>query len=186
MKRLRARPTYIAITLCFFAAVAAMSAVTCRSVMKAVYPVRYEDAVLKYSVEYGLDASLVYAVIKTESSFDPNARSNKGALGLMQFMPDTLDWICLRSGENLRFEDLRDGETAIRCGAFMLKLLLDEFGSIETALAAYHAGRGQVNRWLADSGISSDGKTLDRIPFPDTAHYVGKVTRAIRIYEKLY
>jgi len=176
----------VILTLCFFAVVAVMSAVTYRSVLKAVYPLKYEDSVQKYSVEYGVDANLLYAVIKTESSFNPDARSELGALGLMQFMPDTLDWICGKMGERLAFEDLRDGDTAIRCGAFMLRLLLDEFGSADTALAAYHAGRGRVNGWLRDPGISADGKTLDNIPYRDTAHYVSKVRRAVRIYDNLY
>ena len=55
----------------------------------------------------------------------------------------------------------------------------------ETAVAAYHAGRGRVNGWLADESISPDGKTLGDIPIPETAHYVRKVMRAVNIYEKL-
>ncbi len=53
-------------------------------------------------------------------------------------------------------------------------------------MAAYHAGRGQVNEWLADSSISADGVHLDTIPISDTAHYVDKITKAIDVYKKLY
>ncbi len=172
--------------LLFAAAVVLMSAVTSVSVMKALYPMKYTDIIADYSARFGIEAELVYAVINTESSFDPEAISDVGALGLMQMMPDTLDWICGKTGETLTFEDLKNPEVSVRCGTFMLKYLLDEFGSTETALAAYHAGRGRVNEWLSDSAVSPDGKTLDNIPYRDTAHYVSKVTRAVNIYRNLY
>ena len=63
---------------------------------------------------------------------------------------------------------------------------MDEFHNIETAIAAYHAGIGRVSEWLRDPRYSSDGVTLDVIPFKDTAHYVNKVKRAVQIYENLY
>lgn len=172
--------------LLFAVVVVVMSAVTSISVMKALYPMKYADIVADCSARYGVDSELIYAVINTESSFDPDAVSDVGALGLMQIMPDTLDWICSKTGETLEFTDLKDPEVSVRCGTFMLKYLLDEFGSTETALAAYHAGRGRVNEWLSDSAVSHDGKTLDSIPYRDTAHYVSKVTRAQNIYRNLY
>ena len=60
------------------------------------HPLRYESYVEKYSRENGLDKYLVYAVIKTESGFDPGAVSNVGARGLMQIMEDTFDWVKFR------------------------------------------------------------------------------------------
>ena len=63
---------------------------------------------------------------------------------------------------------------------------MEEFGTTQEILAAYHAGRGQVNRWLKDPGVSQDGKTLDSIPIPETAHYVKKVTNAMHRYQNLY
>lgn len=172
--------------LVFVFAVIVMTVVTCKTVLKALYPMKYSDIVAKYSQSYNVDENLIYAVICTESSFDISAKSNVGALGLMQIMPDTLDWICTKSGEQLEFDDLLDAETSVRCGTYMLKMLLDEFGNQEAALAAYHAGRGSVNKWLKDSSLSSDGVTLDKIPYRDTAHYVSKVLRARDIYINLY
>lgn len=163
-----------------------MLCVAGRSVQKALYPQKYSDIVQTYSRRYGVDAALLYAVIRTESSFDPEASSDVGARGLMQIMPDTLDWLCYRMGEETSFESLSDPETSIRYGAFFLHLLLEEFGSENAALAAYHAGRGSVSRWLQDKAYSADGKTLDTIPYPDTAHYVSKVENAKAVYEKLY
>ena len=79
------------------------------------HPLRYESYVEKYSRENGLDKYLVYAVIKTESGFDPGAVSNVGARGLMQIMEDTFDWVKFRLGdEDARYLDMYDPETNIR------------------------------------------------------------------------
>ncbi len=158
-----------------------------RYYLKYTHPLKYENYVEKYSREYGLDKFLVYAVIKTESGFDPAAVSNVGARGLMQIMEDTFDWVSFRlDDEDTRYLDMYDPETNIRYGCFLLGFLCDEFGCVETAMAAYHAGRGRVNEWLADSEISSDGVHLDVIPISDTAHYVGKIVKAMDTYKELY
>jgi soluble lytic murein transglycosylase len=151
------------------------------------HPLRYESYVEKYSRENGLDKYLVYAVIKTESGFDPGAVSNVGARGLMQIMEDTFDWVKFRLGdEDARYLDMYDPETNIRYGCWLVGYLCSEFGNVDTAMAAYHAGRGQVNEWLADKEYSSDGVHLDVIPISDTAHYVNKIDRAMDTYKKLY
>lgn len=151
------------------------------------HPIKYEDLVGEYSRENGLDKFLVYAVIKTESGFDPNAVSNVGARGLMQIMEDTFDWVNYRMGdEDTRYLEMYVPETNIRYGCWLLGYLYKEFGNVETAMAAYHAGRGQVNEWLADRSISADGVHLDEIPISDTAHYVRKIVRAMETYERLY
>lgn len=151
------------------------------------HPIKYEDLVEEYSNENGLDKYLVYAVIKTESGFDPMALSNVGARGLMQIMEDTFDWVKFKTGdEDTKYVDMYDPETNIRYGCWLLGYLYDEFGNVETTMAAYHAGRGQVNQWLSDKDISSDGVHLDDIPISDTAHYVRKIVRAMDTYKKLY
>jgi soluble lytic murein transglycosylase-like protein len=63
---------------------------------------------------------------------------------------------------------------------------MEEFGSTKNALAAYHAGANSVKRWLSLPEYSEDGKTLLKIPFEDTAKYVPKVLRSMRIYQTLY
>lgn len=163
-----------------------VGAVSVKSLMKSIYPHKYEELIERYSAEYGVDPDLIYAVIRTESSFDPDATSSVGASGLMQIMPETLSWLCYRSGEDVAFESLHDPETSIRFGTYFLSLLQDEFGETETILAAYHAGRGKVNEWLSNPDYSEDGRTLLQIPYRDTAHYVSKVSRAMQIYKNLY
>ena len=88
------------------------------------HPLRYESYVEKYSRENGLDKYLVYAVIKTESGFDPGAVSNVGARGLMQIMEDTFDWVKFRLGdEDARYLDMYDPETNIRYGCWLVGYL---------------------------------------------------------------
>ena len=153
----------------------------------STYPIKYQMYVEKYAAENRLNKYFVYAVIRTESGFDPYAEYNVGARGLMQIMEDTFDWIKYKSDDdNAVYYDMYDAETNIRYGCRLLGYLMEEFGSVEVAAAAYHAGRGNVNEWLADKRYSSDGVHLDSIPISDTAHYVDKITKAMDKYIKLY
>lgn len=155
--------------------------------LRYTHPIKYENLVERYSRENDLDKYLVYAVIKTESGFDPQAVSNVGARGLMQIMEPTFDWVKYRLGdEDSRYLDMYDPETNIRYGCWLIGYLCREFGDVDTAMAAYHAGRGQVGEWLEDGDISADGVHLDVIPISDTAHYVSKIDRALDTYKKLY
>mgnify|MGYP000070430551 CR=1 FL=1 len=150
------------------------------------YPLKHTELVEKYAADYGVDKALIYAVIRTESSFNASAVSYAGARGLMQMTPDTFKWLQTKTGEKLDTEMLFDPETSIKHGTFFLNMLLEEFGELETAIAAYHAGRGKVNSWLRDSAISPDGKTIPEIPIPQTRHYVNKVMSAYERYKKIY
>ncbi len=153
----------------------------------AEHPLKYTEYVEQYSREYGLDKYLVYAVIKTESGYDRSAVSNVGARGLMQIMEDSFDWIKFKlDDEEAEYRDMFTPEDNIRYGCFLLGYLYNEFGNIEAAMAAYHAGRGAVNDWLDNPEYSSDGVHLDVIPISDTAHYVHKITTALETYKELY
>src|SRR5262249_55596247 len=111
------------------------------------------------SANYGVDAALVKAVMKTESNFNRFAVSNKGALGLMQLIPST--------GRRYGVRDFFDPQQNIDGGVRHLKFLLDKFnGNLDLSLAAYNAGENLVER-------------LGRVPsIPETANYVRKI-RAI-------
>lgn len=154
---------------------------------KAAYPMKYSDAVFEQSRVTGVSPSLLFAVIRTESDFNPNALSSVPARGLMQITSDTFDWIAYRIGESGKYDydDMFDGETNIRYGAELLRLLLAEFKSDNNALCAYHAGRGNVLKWLENPEYSDDGEVLS-IPFNDTRRHVKKALEAKRIYEELY
>jgi hypothetical protein len=90
------------------------------------------------------------------------------------------------TGESYDEEALFEPEISIKYGAFFLGLLLDEFEDTKTALAAYHAGRGQVNKWLVNPEYSADSKKLDNIPFEDTSAYAEKVMKVKYLYVKIY
>ncbi len=156
-----------------------------RQIDRQLYPREYTLLVTSAAAEYALAPALLYAVIHTESHFNPQAVSSDGARGLMQIMPETFDWLQTKTGENLTPDSLFEPEVSVRYGALLLRYLLDEFDQTETALAAYHAGRGQVNRWLRDPHYSQDGQTLREIPFKDTRHYVDKVMNAYEKYQNL-
>ena len=134
----------------------------------------------------GLDSDLVYAVIKAESSFNEKAKSNVGAVGLMQLLPSTAEFVCQMNGIDFQSEQLTDGAYNVRLGCLYLKYLLDRFGAVETALAAYNAGEGTVARWLKNSELSSNGSTLEQVPYPETARYVKKVIKFRKIYRFFY
>lgn len=155
---------------------------------RAAYPMDYAEAVVPLARAQGLDPHLVYAVIRTESGFRPDATSAVDARGLMQLTPDTYYWVRYRLGE-LGSGDpdiLYDPQENIRYGVANLSLLLQRFENPREALAAYHAGWGSVTRWLEDSRYSCDGLNLDDIPFGDTNAYVNKVLRTAEIYKRLY
>ena len=156
------------------------------SLLKTLYPLKYEDYVEVYAKENNLSPAFVYAVIKCESGFDKEAVSSVGATGLMQIMPDTFSWINMKLGEKNNYSMATDPETNIKYGCYLYGYLLSRYGRVQEALAAYHAGIGNVDKWLDNPQYSSDGESLHTIPFPTTNKYVKKVMLTENIYEKLY
>lgn len=152
----------------------------------AVFPRGYQSIVEAEAQNFGVEESLVYAVIKAESNFNPEAKSAVGALGLMQMMPDTFTWMQTYVGDVHETEALFEPEVSIRFGCALLRLLLNEYGDLTVALSAYNAGMGNVTSWLSDEAYSDDGVTLREIPFPETRIYVQKVLRYKENYERIY
>ena len=171
-----------------FAALAGLWRLCWGVYLRAAYPVKYRELVEQSAREFNLPPSLIYAVIKYESGFDPNAVSRVDARGLMQVQPETFHWAQFRvDGGTVREDgELYDPAVNIRYGTAVLSLLRAEFGRDDVALAAYHAGRTTVKRWLADKSVSPDGVSLDHIPYADTSRYVGRVLRAQKTYASLY
>ena len=150
---------------------------------KAGYPVAYSEYITKYSKENDLDVCLVMAVIKVESNYVPEAQSDY-AYGLMQLTEETAEWNAEKMG--LTDYDWHEPSTNIQIGCYYLKYLIDKYDNIDTALAAYNAGGGNVDSWLKNPKYSDDGKKLKHIPFGETRHYVKKVNDNWQSYKKLY
>ena len=149
-----------------------------------LYPIRYSEIIKEFAEKYDLPPELIYAVIHTESRFRAEAVSRVGASGLMQLMPATAESVAGRIGLTQPI-DLVDPRTNIELGSWYLRDLIDRFEVLDTALAAYNAGRGRVAGWLRDESLSSDGVNLDHIPFGETRRYVERVNNAMPIYRTL-
>lgn len=152
---------------------------------KILYPFPYREQVEKNSARYSVDRFLAISVMKVESNFAENAYSHSGAVGLMQLMPETADWIayCLEEPA----PDLHDHETNIRYGIWYLSELEAEFfGNDVLALAAYNAGRGNVHRWIEENGWRRNFSDVDAIPYAETRDYVKRVLQCREKYSQLY
>ncbi len=147
------------------------------------FPLKHYDVIKKYAEEYSLDPALVCAVIRTESNFRENAESKKGARGLMQLMPDTIDWAAAKIPvKNFSYADIEKPDVNIRIGCYLLNYLNESLGNEKLAIAAYNAGIGNVNKWLSNSQYSHDGEKLHSIPYKETEEYVKKV----ELYKNVY
>jgi soluble lytic murein transglycosylase len=147
--------------------------------LRLSHPLEYEHIVLGHAENYDLDPALIAAVIYRESRFDPDAVSESGAVGLMQLLPDTAQGIAeLTGGGGFVVSDLNDPEINVRYGSFYLRRLLTKYdGDLELALAAYHAGQGNVDEWLGQGR---------RIEFEETREYVDDVVELTERYRKAY
>ncbi len=150
------------------------------------FPLKHYDIIEEYCEEYNLDTALVCAVIKTESGFMEDAESSKGARGLMQLMPETIDWAVTQIPiENFSYMDIEKPEVNIKIGCWVLNYLNNQLEDEELAIAAYNAGIGNVKKWLENSDYSNDGESLHSIPYEETEKYVEKVELYKNIYKLL-
>lgn len=157
------------------------------TLQKYPLPEEYLTYIEKYSKEYDIPVDLLCAVINTESSFDPSARSHADAYGMMQITEETFNWLQFKMGISGTYtaDKLYDPEINIRFGAYFLHLLYAEFQDCDTVLAAYNAGRGRVLTWLGDPNVSENGKLVN-IPYKETRDYIKKVNNARIKYQELY
>lgn len=157
------------------------------SVVRNLFPVRYEKTVSACAKTYAIEEELIFAMIKAESNFNESIKSHKGAIGLMQIMEETGAWVAEQQKIPFQKEDLYDAEKNIEFGTFYLAFLLDRYEGDKTcAIAAYNAGHANVDAWLLDERYSKDGKHLDTIPFPETENHVKQVLKFQKIYQYLY
>jgi soluble lytic murein transglycosylase len=171
-----------------FAALASMVWYFSDGIEKWLYPIKYQAEINQAAEKNELDELLVAAVIRAESDFKPHLVSEKGAIGLMQIMPDTAEW----AADQMRVElpsiaQLEEPQLNIEIGTWYLKSLHQQFENNHiVAIAAYNAGPTNVRKWLQDGTWDGSLEQLLQIPFGETRHYVKRVDRFYEKYVELY
>ena len=148
------------------------------------FPLLFKDEVLALSERKGLEAAWTYGVIRRESAFTTDARSSRGALGLMQLMPATAKRIS--RSERVRYRGastLLQPETNLKLGTGHLAKMLKRFDEQTVlATAAYNAGARRVKMWLPEDAAMEADRWIETIPYKETREYVSNVLAYTVIY----
>lgn len=165
-----------------------MAVLNIPGILRFIYPLGYKAMIIEYGQLHKIDPPLLAALIKTESNFDTHAESRKEAKGLMQITPATGKWIAdITNMKEFDESKLFDPETNIKLGTWYIEHLSDYYsGNFELVFAAYNGGRGNVDKWLKDKSLSSNGITLDEIPFLETRNYIKKLKKNYKVYSLIY
>ena len=156
--------------------------------LKKIYPTKYNEYVEKYSKENNADKYMIYAIIKAESNFKSDVKSNSNAIGLMQLLENTaVEMSNLIKQDEITEKSLYDPEMNIKLGISYYSYLLKHYRENNIlALTAYNAGMGNVDNWIKKGVIKSDGSDIENIPYKETNNYVRKILRDYKFYVKLY
>lgn len=156
--------------------------------LRRMFVIEHTDMIATAASAQGLNPLLVAAVVKVESGFDERARSPKGALGLMQVMPDTGAWVAQQlNWAEFHPDMLYDPERNLAIGTWYLRHLSNLFnGNLVTTLAAYNAGQTRVQQWLDEERWDGREETIENIPFSETRLYVRRVLGTLDTYVWLY
>ncbi|TCZ75286.1 lytic transglycosylase domain-containing protein [Paenibacillus albiflavus] len=154
-----------------------------------LYPIDYRQEISTSASKYNVDPFLIAAIIRVENNFKVEGTSSKGALGLMQLMPETAQWI--KESSNIGTvgsdHDLQDASVNIDMGAWYLSWLLNYYdGHLNYAIAAYNAGQGTVNKWRATNVWDGSETSISTIPYGQTKHFVKRVRYYYDKYHKVY
>jgi soluble lytic murein transglycosylase len=157
-----------------------------RSVWRVAYALPYEASIRRWSAKAGVDPMLVAGLIRQESAFEPEARSGKSAIGLMQLIGPTARLLARQEKIKYSRARLTDPDYNVHLGTAYVANLVKQFGGAESALAAYNAGEDRVALWTAGQSYRETAEFVDSIPFTETRQYVQIVTRNADIYRRLY
>lgn len=145
--------------------------------IEVLYPLKYKQEIKTASYVNHIEPELIASLINEESSFDNLSESRAGAIGLMQLMPTTAQWLADKMKIDFSIAKLYDPKYNIEMGAYYLRYLLDKFGDEYTALCAYNAGEGLVKKWLLKEEFLGTEKRLKITPIQETNEYVDKVIK---------
>ena len=151
------------------------------------YPLDYAGAIRGEAAATGLDPDLIAAVIYRESKFSTTARSDQGAVGLMQVLPETASWIHRQPGApSVTPDRLAEPGANIAYGAWYLRYLTAKYGSVELALVAYNGGETNLRQWLRSARQDGTAFTVAQVPFPETRAFVASVDHARSVYRRAW
>lgn len=169
-----------------------------------MYPIGYQTEIQAAAQVNHVDPLLVASVIRTESKFHSQDVSHAGAIGLMQLMPPTAQWIAEQMQESEEQQLLAEGsksegsgggekidlaqpEVNIRLGSWYIQYLQQRFHNNQVAaIAAYNAGPKRVSQWLKSGTWDGKLKTIDDIPVGETRHFVDRVFYNYSLYQRIY
>lgn len=156
--------------------------------MAVSYPRWYGQYVEKYCEKFGVEPSLMYALIREESRFNPRGLSRAMAHGLTQIMPSTGRGIARNLGiRPYNTSMLFEPELNVKMGTYYLSQQLRSFkGDKHLALASYNGGSGNVRRWVRKNGASDIDEFVESIPYKETRGYVKKVLESYWQYKRIY
>ena len=173
----RAVPSYFAVDL---------SALP-RSYWEALFPKAYWTDLKRFSSANALDPYMVASLIRQESEFNPNAVSNKNALGLMQLLPRVGKGVAKQEKlKHFSTQQLFTPAINLQLGTRYFRSMVDQFGGFEYALAAYNAGDDRVKDWQAAGKYRDIQEFVESIPFTETREYVQAIMRNANVYRQLY
>ncbi len=159
-----------------------------KPILKIYFVLDYKDQINIYSRVHRISPSMVSAIVFVESRFNATARSHKGALGLMQIMPSTGEWVAEQmQWEKFSVSDLYVPEKNLAVGIWYLAYLKKNFNHNEyLALASYNAGFRYVSQWLKEGTWDGNKIKIEQIPFPETKKYIMRIIVLRKIYHYLY
>jgi soluble lytic murein transglycosylase len=150
-----------------------------------LFPFPYQDKILNYARQHQINPLLVISVMRKESSFAPEIDSRAGAIGLMQVVPQTAQWVA----EQINISDysLTKPNDNINIGSWYLAYDCQQYNNNSLlAIASYNAGKTNVNRWMKTYGLDDPDLFVEKIPFPETQDYVEGVFSNYWNYLRLY
>ena len=145
--------------------------------MNIAYPVKYLEDIKFATNKFNVSNALVLSVINAESSFNKNAVSSAGAIGLMQLLPSTAEFVAQKVGYKQQI-DLFNARCNIYLGVAYISYLQNCFSSFDRVICAYNAGEGVVREWKDDE----DGYLI--IEYQETKKYLQKVKKNLGFYSK--
>lgn len=165
---------------------------------RLMFPIRYMQEIKISSDNFNVDPLLIAAFIRTESNYNPKLKSSKQAIGLMQIMPDTADWIIQSAGYSKQMKDhLQRPDVNIEMGSWYLHWLSQRYQHVFTdersrtdeiavIAAAYNAGQTKVSEWLKQEVWDGRYANRDQIPYGETRHYIKRILYYYDKYTQFY